>query len=243
MHGHIRLYCYELHGRVSHRDGRNSNISWGRRHFIGCKEVKGHNRPRDFDVLETKHGASLHVPRSINRKLEITSRQVLIERKGNHNVKTLPKNRNSHNFVHTKAVWEKLCSKLKVVLKSKPDVDVVKLQKSGGVVSRNSKVRQQSRSYRIRQEEALGTIDLVAINSFFVADGVTQLGIHIAQYSRYCHLPILLFKTVLVTEESLMLPGSSISQTSTFTGRKLHTSHIRQATPKQILDHGNFDMA
>ncbi|KAL7186021.1 hypothetical protein ACSBR2_027889 [Camellia fascicularis] len=171
---------------------------------------------------------------------------------------------------------EKLCSMLKDVLKSKPDVDVdvVKLQKSGGVVSRNSKVRQKSRSYRIReyfygvvndlshiqilqisviclascrpnklvpvninrdnllhlvlavsfakepeqiisryanslpflfsyvmiiqQEEALGTIDLVAINSFFVADGVTQLGIHIAQYSRYCHLPILLFKTVNV---------------------------------------------
>ncbi|KAI7979903.1 hypothetical protein LOK49_Contig222G00005 [Camellia lanceoleosa] len=45
---------------------------------------------------------------------------------------------------------EKLCSMLKGVLKSKPDVDVVKLQKSGGVVSRNSKVRQKSRSYRIR---------------------------------------------------------------------------------------------
>ncbi|XP_028094427.1 protein CLP1 homolog isoform X2 [Camellia sinensis] len=45
---------------------------------------------------------------------------------------------------------EKLCSMLKDVLKSKPDVDVVKLQKSGGVVSRNSKVRQKSRSYRIR---------------------------------------------------------------------------------------------
>ncbi|KAI8008434.1 hypothetical protein LOK49_LG07G02865, partial [Camellia lanceoleosa] len=46
---------------------------------------------------------------------------------------------------------EKLCSMLKDVLKSKPDVDVVKLQKSGGVVSRNSKVRQKSRSYRIRE--------------------------------------------------------------------------------------------
>ncbi|KAL7221296.1 hypothetical protein ACSBR1_023279 [Camellia fascicularis] len=45
---------------------------------------------------------------------------------------------------------EKLCSMLKGVLKSKPDVDVVKLQKSGGVVSRNSKVRQKSRNYRIR---------------------------------------------------------------------------------------------
>lgn len=39
---------------------------------------------------------------------------------------------------------------LKDVLKSKPNVDVVKLQKSGGVVSRNAKVRQKARSYRIR---------------------------------------------------------------------------------------------
>ncbi|KAL7232409.1 hypothetical protein ACSBR2_010434 [Camellia fascicularis] len=46
---------------------------------------------------------------------------------------------------------EKLCSMLKDVLKSKPNVDVVKLQKSGGVVSRNAKVRQKARSYRIRE--------------------------------------------------------------------------------------------
>ncbi|XP_057492170.1 protein CLP1 homolog [Actinidia eriantha] len=46
---------------------------------------------------------------------------------------------------------EKLCSMLKDVLKSKPNVDVVKLQKSGGVVSRNAKVRQRARSYRIRE--------------------------------------------------------------------------------------------
>ncbi|KAL6960711.1 Protein CLP1 [Sarracenia purpurea var. burkii] len=46
---------------------------------------------------------------------------------------------------------EKLCSMLKDVLKSKPNVDVVKLQKSGGVVSRNGKVRQKARSYRIRE--------------------------------------------------------------------------------------------
>lgn len=39
---------------------------------------------------------------------------------------------------------------LKDVLKNKPNVDVVKLQKSGGVVSRNPKLRQKSRSYRIR---------------------------------------------------------------------------------------------
>ncbi|GJY93161.1 protein CLP1 [Tanacetum coccineum] len=46
---------------------------------------------------------------------------------------------------------EKLCSMLKDVLKRKPNVDVVKLQKSGGVVSRNSKFRASARSQRIRE--------------------------------------------------------------------------------------------
>ncbi|XP_010535921.1 PREDICTED: protein CLP1 homolog isoform X2 [Tarenaya hassleriana] len=46
---------------------------------------------------------------------------------------------------------EKLFSMLKDVLKTKGNVDVVKLQRSGGVVSRNVKVRQKSRSYRIRE--------------------------------------------------------------------------------------------
>ncbi|GAB4858952.1 Protein CLP1 [Ancistrocladus abbreviatus] len=46
---------------------------------------------------------------------------------------------------------EKLCSMLKEVHRSKPKVDVVKLQRSGGVVSRNSKYRQRSRGYRIRE--------------------------------------------------------------------------------------------
>ncbi|KAL9263448.1 CLP1-like protein [Drosera capensis] len=46
---------------------------------------------------------------------------------------------------------EKLWSMLKEVHKSKPRVDVVKLQKSGGVVSRNAKYRQKSRGYRIRE--------------------------------------------------------------------------------------------
>lgn len=39
---------------------------------------------------------------------------------------------------------------LKDVLRGEPKVDVVKLQRSGGVVSRNVKVRQKARSYRIR---------------------------------------------------------------------------------------------
>ena len=105
MHGHIRPYSYKLHGRVSQRDGRNFNISWGKRHFIGCNEVKGHIRPRYFDLLETKREQRFCLSRPRNRKLDTKSRRVSIEGKGNHNVKTLPKNYNSHNFVHTKAVW------------------------------------------------------------------------------------------------------------------------------------------
>ncbi|XP_058107960.1 protein CLP1 homolog [Magnolia sinica] len=46
---------------------------------------------------------------------------------------------------------EKLCSMLKDVLKSKPNLDIVKLHKSGGVVPRNTKFRQKARSYRIRE--------------------------------------------------------------------------------------------
>ncbi|KAM1357990.1 hypothetical protein ACFX2I_045082 [Malus domestica] len=46
---------------------------------------------------------------------------------------------------------EKLWSMIRNVLKNKPGVDVVKLQKSGGVVSRNAKFRQKSRSHRIRE--------------------------------------------------------------------------------------------
>ncbi|CAI0453509.1 unnamed protein product [Linum tenue] len=46
---------------------------------------------------------------------------------------------------------EKLFSMLRDVLRNKPNVDVVKLQKSGGVVSRTQKLRQRSRSFRIRE--------------------------------------------------------------------------------------------
>ncbi|XP_068650082.1 protein CLP1 homolog [Aristolochia californica] len=46
---------------------------------------------------------------------------------------------------------EKLYSMLKDVLKGKSNVDVVKLHKSGGVVSRNPKIRQKARSFRIRE--------------------------------------------------------------------------------------------
>ncbi|VVA96473.1 unnamed protein product [Arabis nemorensis] len=46
---------------------------------------------------------------------------------------------------------EKLFSMLKDVLKSKSNVDVVKLHKSGGVVARTSKVRQRARNYRIHE--------------------------------------------------------------------------------------------
>lgn len=46
---------------------------------------------------------------------------------------------------------EKLYSMLKGVLRGKPNVDVVKLQKSGGVVSRNQKLRMKDWSCKIRE--------------------------------------------------------------------------------------------
>ena len=46
---------------------------------------------------------------------------------------------------------EKLYSKLKHVLRSKTNVDVVKLHKSGGVVSKNSEFRKLARSCRIQE--------------------------------------------------------------------------------------------
>uniref|UniRef100_A0A2C9UZR7 Uncharacterized protein n=1 Tax=Manihot esculenta TaxID=3983 RepID=A0A2C9UZR7_MANES len=52
---------------------------------------------------------------------------------------------------------EKLFSMLRDVLRNKPNVDVVKLQKSGGVVSRSSKARQKARSYRIRTVASTST--------------------------------------------------------------------------------------
>ncbi|KAK9119423.1 hypothetical protein Scep_017516 [Stephania cephalantha] len=58
---------------------------------------------------------------------------------------------NTMGWIEGVGYEEKLCSMLKDVLKNKPNVDVVKLQKSGGVVSRNAKVRQKSRNYRIRE--------------------------------------------------------------------------------------------
>ncbi|XP_059641407.1 protein CLP1 homolog isoform X2 [Cornus florida] len=58
---------------------------------------------------------------------------------------------NTMGWIEGVGYEEKLCSMLKDVLKNKPNVDVVKLQKSGGVVSRNSKARQRSRSSRIRE--------------------------------------------------------------------------------------------
>lgn len=45
---------------------------------------------------------------------------------------------------------EKLFSRLKDVLKSKSNVDVVKLHKSGGVVARDKEFRQSSRTSRIQ---------------------------------------------------------------------------------------------
>ena len=45
---------------------------------------------------------------------------------------------------------EKLWKMLKDAVQSKPNIDVVKLHKSEGVVLRNSKYRQKTRSFRIK---------------------------------------------------------------------------------------------
>ncbi|XVF60476.1 hypothetical protein PTKIN_Ptkin08bG0050200 [Pterospermum kingtungense] len=58
---------------------------------------------------------------------------------------------NTMGWIEGTGYEEKLFSMLKAVAKSKPNVDVVKLQKSGGVVSRNAKFRQKARGYRIRE--------------------------------------------------------------------------------------------
>ncbi|KAK3004313.1 hypothetical protein RJ639_018864 [Escallonia herrerae] len=58
---------------------------------------------------------------------------------------------NTMGWIEGVGYEEKLCSMLKDVLKSKPGVDVVKLQKSGGVVSRSGKVRNIARKSRIRE--------------------------------------------------------------------------------------------
>ncbi|OWM69766.1 hypothetical protein CDL15_Pgr025615 [Punica granatum] len=59
---------------------------------------------------------------------------------------------NTMGWIEGVGYEEKLFSMLKKdVLKNNPNVDVVKLQKSGGVVSRSNKFRQRTRSFRIRE--------------------------------------------------------------------------------------------
>ncbi|XP_047944007.1 protein CLP1 homolog isoform X5 [Salvia hispanica] len=58
---------------------------------------------------------------------------------------------NTMGWIEGVGYEEKLWSMLRDVLKGKANVDVVKLQKSGGVVSRNAKVRQKARGSRIRE--------------------------------------------------------------------------------------------
>ncbi|XP_024928621.1 protein CLP1 homolog isoform X2 [Ziziphus jujuba] len=59
---------------------------------------------------------------------------------------------NTMGWIEGVGYEEKLWSMLKDVLRNKqPNVDVVKLQRSGGVVSRNAKFRQKARSHRIRE--------------------------------------------------------------------------------------------
>lgn len=69
---------------------------------------------------------------------------------------------------------------LRDVLKSKANVDVVKLQKSGGVVSRNAKVRQKARGSRIRvcsfllHFELLDYLDFALPHCFFLCSSILR---------------------------------------------------------------------
>jgi hypothetical protein len=54
------------------------------------------------------------------------------------------------NYLIYHGLQEKLWKMLKDAVQSKPNIDVVNLQKSEGVVLRNSKYRQKTRSFRIK---------------------------------------------------------------------------------------------
>ncbi|CAL4889135.1 unnamed protein product [Urochloa decumbens] len=58
---------------------------------------------------------------------------------------------NTMGWVEGLGYEEKLWKMLKDAVQSKPNIDVVKLQKSEGVVLRNSKYRQKTRSFRIKE--------------------------------------------------------------------------------------------
>ncbi|KAG6741703.1 hypothetical protein POTOM_054981 [Populus tomentosa] len=75
---------------------------------------------------------------------------------------------------HLIIIQEKLFSMLRDVLKSKPNVDVLKLQKSGGVVSRSSKFRQKSRSYRIRLYATILPFHFLSILTRLVSCSLSQ---------------------------------------------------------------------
>jgi len=53
---------------------------------------------------------------------------------------------------------EKLFSRLKDVLRSKSNVDVVKLHKSGGVVARVKEVRKRSRNFKIQVKFSISNL-------------------------------------------------------------------------------------
>ncbi|XP_073116674.1 protein CLP1 homolog isoform X2 [Elaeis guineensis] len=86
---------------------------------------------------------------------------------------------------------EKLCSMLKEVLKSKPNVDVVKLHKSGGVVLRNAKVRQKARSFRIRAPRSALPIgaEPVADPTRLVAVNISRDLLHLVLAVSYAEEP------------------------------------------------------
>jgi hypothetical protein len=65
---------------------------------------------------------------------------------------------------------EKLWKMLKDAVQNKPNINVVKLHKSEGVVPRNSKYRQKTRSSRIKVVHSIwgrGVPDFVALKKYF----------------------------------------------------------------------------
>ncbi|CAL5325108.1 unnamed protein product [Camellia sinensis] len=127
---------------------------------------------------------------------------------------------------------EKLCSMLKDVLKSKPNVDVVKLQKSDGVVSRNAKVRQKARSCRIRFYRIGGgpqaPRSALPIGAEPAANPTRLVLVNINRDLLHLVLAISFGKEPdqIISREENYIPCT-----------------IGWGTPEQILDQGNFYMA
>uniref|UniRef100_A0A0E0JXC3 Protein CLP1 homolog n=1 Tax=Oryza punctata TaxID=4537 RepID=A0A0E0JXC3_ORYPU len=84
-----------------------------------------------------------------------------------------------HNSIEIFKANEKLWKMLKDAAKNKPNIDVVKLHKSEGVVPRNPKYRQKTRSFRIK-EYFYGIANDLAPHSNPVADPTRLVAVNIS---------------------------------------------------------------